>query len=75
MLLLALGITHLYVFNNMRHQYILKANQLGKQLAEKDLTVLADTKLGMGKECDLVATRLMVFWIALRGALPAGQGR
>lgn len=73
MLLLALGITHLYVFNK-RHQYILKANQLGKQLAEKDLKVLAD-KLGMGKECDLVAKRLMVFWVALQGALPAGQGR
>lgn len=41
--------------NNLMLQYRLKTNQLKSSLVEKDLQVLASTKLNMDQECILTA--------------------
>ena len=43
--------------NNPKQQYMLRATQLEKSLAEKDLGVLVDTELNMSHQCDLDARR------------------
>jgi len=43
--------------NNPRHQYRLGAKRLGSSLAEKDLGVLADTKLNIRQQRILVAKK------------------
>jgi len=44
--------------NNARHQYMLRATQLGSILAEKELGVLMDTKFSMSQQCALAAKKV-----------------
>lgn len=43
--------------NNLRHQYMLGANQMESSSAEKNLGVLVDTKLMMNQQCTLAAKK------------------
>lgn len=61
--------------NSLRYQYRLRTGQYERSFIEKDLDVLADTRLNISQQkVPLQQRRTTAFWAVLR-TLPAGQGK
>jgi len=61
--------------NNCAHQYRLGAELLERSSAEKDLSVLVDSRVTMSQQCAQGPRRPMVSQSTLKRMCPSGQGR